>query len=641
MPPEDEASGKSRRSRQAATRPPKDSVRGKVRAHDPFELIRWLAYSQPDPRKALSELVQNSLDAGARRVRITRVRERGRPCLRIWDDGEGVIPDLTRLEALQYIATHIGHSRKRQLSPQERLTLMTQGQYGIGLLGFWCLGEMLEMRTAVPGGRPHRLILRRDSPDYVIEPIRSRLAMDERWTEVVVAGLHREALAALIGRRAADYLASELRGQLLAREVDVVVEDRMSRGRAQKILPVRPPRFLGERLPGLTLLDVPGYPAARLEVYLADAGEDGSNAPRLAVYAAGTLVAESFHELSPLGLDRPPWTDPRLTGLVDFPSFRVAPGSRRGVLPDDAAGAFSQALATIEPLLAAALDSLERRRAEVVDRVLIRDLQRAYRDFYRQRPRYEMLPVRSKDDRGAGPEGESPGAVGIAADLEEGDGTDDRPKVPATRTPLADLLPAGPLDRVRVTPSPIRVECSGRRGVRAHAQDAKGHAIEDPATYQWSVAGNVGTITEESPGHAVLIAAAHEADGRVAVTVRSQGREAHTEAEVMVVDEIRPARSGEGIPDPDFVNEPGGSWRSRFVDARWQINAGHRDYRAIAGRPALKLRYLAMLFAKEIVLRSSQDPRLDKPLEQLVEVAAYADRNMNERKTKRGPAEEG
>ena len=120
-----------------------------------------------------------------------------------------------------------------------------------------------------------------------------------------------------------------------------------------------------------------------------------------------------------------------------------------------------------------------------------------------------------------------------------------------------------------------------------------------------------------------------------------QGREAQADAEVMVLDEIRPARSGEGIPDADFVNGPGGSWRSRFVDARWQVNASHRDYRAIAGRPALKLRYLAMLFAKEIVLRSSQDPRLDKPLEQLVEVTAYADRNVNERKSRRGPSEEG
>ncbi len=97
--------------------------------------------SQPDPRKALAELVQNSLDAGARRVLVTRVRERGIACLRILDDGAGVIPELDRADALRYIATHIGHSRKRSLSPQERMALMTQGQYGIGLLGFWSLGQ--------------------------------------------------------------------------------------------------------------------------------------------------------------------------------------------------------------------------------------------------------------------------------------------------------------------------------------------------------------------------------------------------------------------------------------------------------------------------------------------------------------------
>jgi hypothetical protein len=116
-------------------KPASASLRGKVKPHDPFELIRWLAYSQPDPRKALAELVQNSLDAGARNVRITRQRVKGLPSLRIWDDGDGVIPEYERADALRFIATNIGHSRKRNLSLQERHTLMTQGQYGIGLLG--------------------------------------------------------------------------------------------------------------------------------------------------------------------------------------------------------------------------------------------------------------------------------------------------------------------------------------------------------------------------------------------------------------------------------------------------------------------------------------------------------------------------
>jgi hypothetical protein len=34
-----------------------------LRPADPFDLIRWLARSQSDPRKAVAELVQNSIDA--------------------------------------------------------------------------------------------------------------------------------------------------------------------------------------------------------------------------------------------------------------------------------------------------------------------------------------------------------------------------------------------------------------------------------------------------------------------------------------------------------------------------------------------------------------------------------------------------
>lgn len=251
--------GRRRRGAQGVTR-------GRVKVHDPFELVRWLALSQPDPRKALAELVQNSLDAGARSVRVVRQRRRGEPCLTIWDDGDGVIPELDRAEALKYVATHIGHSRKRTLTPQQRLELMTQGQYGIGLLGFWSLGEMLEIRSSMPGQRAHRLLLYRDRPDYTIEPLRGRLPLEERWTEVVVVGLHREAMPALLGRRAAGYLASELRGQLLERGVKLVVEDRMARGRAQKVIPVRPRRFLGERLPELDRLEVPGHPPVRLDL---------------------------------------------------------------------------------------------------------------------------------------------------------------------------------------------------------------------------------------------------------------------------------------------------------------------------------------------------------------------------------------
>lgn len=155
------------------------AARGRVKPHDPFELIRWFAYSQPDPRKALAELVQNSLDAGAARVRIVRIRERGVACLRVWDDGEGVIPSLDRVEALKDIATNI----------------------------------------------------------------------------------------------------------------DIHYEDRMARGTAQKSAPIRPVRFAGERLGGFDLLVVPEHAPIRLELYTTASGDKADEESRLAVCAAGTLVA--------------------------------------------------------------------------------------------------------------------------------------------------------------------------------------------------------------------------------------------------------------------------------------------------------------------------------------------------------------
>lgn len=614
------------------------SIRGKVKAHDPFELIRWLALSQPDPRKALAELVQNSLDAGARHIIVQRIREKGIPCLRIRDDGAGVIPEMERRDALQYIATNIGHSRKRSLSPQERLRLMTQGQYGIGLLGFWSLGDRLEMRTGVAGQKPQKLILHRDRPDYVIEALRGRLPLEERWTEVIVMGLNREAQSALSAARAADYLASELRGQLLARDVELLVLDRISRGRSRKQIVVRPPRFLGERIEGLGPIDVPDHSPIRLEVYLRHRSDRDEGDSGLGLYSVGTLVAGSFHELAALDLNHSPWTDDRLTGIVEFADFRVAPGSRRGILPDDAAAAFAGALRTLEPALNKILESLEQQRLAQQDRTLVRDLQKALKDFHRRRPRYAMLPVQQSSDVTTLPDGSGP-------DVPEDPRDEGRAEISET-APDVDgpipLFPPGPLTAVRISPAVVRMERDQTRRVRGDALDESGRRIERPVTFTWSVRDvDVRILSHEGPeGDSVdrvtLQAANESGSGFLRVTAEAGGLVATQEAELEVLDEL-PRRGGdEGIPKPEFIDEAGAPWRSRMQDGHWQVNTAHPDFRDINDQPTLKLRYLAMRFAKEVVQQSHNDIRLAEPLEQLIEVAAYADRRLTFRRGGRG-----
>jgi hypothetical protein len=55
----------------------RDPSRVRLQPADAFDLIRWLARSQSDPRKAVAELVQNAIDANASAIVVER-RRRGK-----------------------------------------------------------------------------------------------------------------------------------------------------------------------------------------------------------------------------------------------------------------------------------------------------------------------------------------------------------------------------------------------------------------------------------------------------------------------------------------------------------------------------------------------------------------------------------
>src|SRR5262249_38106220 len=152
---------------------------------------------------------------------------------------------LTRVDALEHLARNIGHSRKHNLSLEERRGAL--GRYGIGILGFWAIGEELELRTRVQGGGVLALVLRADQSGYQIVPSQYSGPMDgddplreETCTELVVRQIHAAALQALAGRKLQDYLAFELRGQLSERPVRLVVRDGLARGRSPRIFAVEP-----------------------------------------------------------------------------------------------------------------------------------------------------------------------------------------------------------------------------------------------------------------------------------------------------------------------------------------------------------------------------------------------------------------
>src|SRR5881397_1640492 len=117
-------------------------ARGKLKIGDDWNAITIIALSQSNPLKAIAELVENSIDAKARTVTITRGREHGHHFLAVRDDGEGVPRDEDGRPDFRYVATHICDSIKRRLKA-EGLGDGVQGEFGIGLLSFWTVGDTL------------------------------------------------------------------------------------------------------------------------------------------------------------------------------------------------------------------------------------------------------------------------------------------------------------------------------------------------------------------------------------------------------------------------------------------------------------------------------------------------------------------
>jgi hypothetical protein len=145
----------------------KESESGKLRIGDDWNAIRIIALSQGNPLKAIAELVENSLDAHAKTIAIIRGREHGEHYLTVKDDGDGFPPDPNGLPDFKYVATHICDSVKRRLKADGSGGGL-QGEFGIGLLSFWTVGDMLTMTSTGADQRVYQMVMSKGDPRYTV-----------------------------------------------------------------------------------------------------------------------------------------------------------------------------------------------------------------------------------------------------------------------------------------------------------------------------------------------------------------------------------------------------------------------------------------------------------------------------------------
>ena len=596
--------------------PRQRAAAGRLRIGDDWNAITIIALSQDNPLKAVAEFVENSIDAGACAITITRGRERGDHYLEIVDDGRGVAKDEDGAPDFRYVATHICDSLKRRLKSEGARGI--QGEFGIGLLSFWTVGEELAMSSAAADGRVLEMRMRRHDPSYTV--VRRASLLAEPGTRLKIRPLL-PGVRQLSGEKIQRYLASELRERIRQSGVRIRVVDRQAR----KDLPVEPRLFSGELLHHLP---VPAAPQGEVYVELYLNAADPAN--QVGLYRSGTRIVASLAHLE--AFQKTPWIEGCLQGIVDAPFLNLTPATRTGVIHDAALEGLVLALAPLEARLCELIEERRRAEDERSSRDTLKSIQRAFREAMLALPAedYDWFDVQAPRKQPAGKSAQAPSGGALE---NVGAVLPDESELLSPQRQFFEF--AGPLFSVRISPSACTVPVGARRTLRAVARDASRRSVSENVQYEWRVLEGAGRLEEGAAEYATFVAPEEPALVRVAVQARQGETLCDAGALITVTDILLPETrestgAAHGLPGYTLEHAPGQLWRSRLDTERnlIVINSGHRDYVFAARAKSLKLRYLVRLYSKEMVRRNFPGLRGEELLDRLIELSLYTEEHL-------------
>jgi len=608
----------------ARKRRKRNSTAGKLRIADHWNAISIIASSQANPLKAVAEFVENSIDAKAHQITITRGKKKGEFYLKVSDDGEGIPRNEQGAPDFRYVATHICDSIKRRLKAQGAKGI--QGEFGIGLLSFWTVGHNLTIACCGADGSVYEMTMTKDSPDF--ELLKKRVLIPFKGTDLTVYPLL-PGLRSMTGEKIQRYLASELRDRIKQSGVSITVVDRTSRTEHVVV----PRQFTGRLLHDLQP-DTTTRGDIYLELYLSDPG----SANQVGLYRRGTRVLSSITELDPF--QKEPWTAGYLQGIVDVPYLNLTPGTRHGIIYDDRFDNFCRALKPVEMKLQQIIEEQRRAEEERSSRQILRKVQRALREAFLRLPQeeYDWFDIQGRKSH----KRESPyleasviGAAGSEHDQQ-------------TKTPEAFLEPgaeedtqraffefAGPLFSVLIAPKSSVVSVGNHKKYRAICRDRSGRTVFENLVYRWEITSGEGHLKENDTESVVFIAPIEPCLTTLSLTVRQGDTECRDEALITVTDSLvdQPSGAGgtrKGLPGYTYRRAPGEMWRSRFdVDKNViVINNGHRDFVYASKHKARKLRYICRLFCKELIRHNFPGLKTDELLERMIELSLYTEEHL-------------
>ncbi|MBU0699524.1 MAG: ATP-binding protein [Pseudomonadota bacterium] len=602
----------------------KDTHAGKLRIADHWNAISIIASSQANPLKAVAEFVENSIDARARQIVITRGKKKGEFYLKVSDDGEGIPRDEQGLPDFRHVATHICDSVKRRLKIEGAKGI--QGEFGIGLLSFWTVGQNLAITCCGADGNTYEMTMAKNSPEFAV--FKRRVLIPFKGTDLMVYPLL-PGLRPLTGEKIQRYLAAELRDRIKESDVKIKVVDRTSRTEHVVV----PRQFAGRLLHDLRPAETaPGD--IDLELYLSDPGSGN----QVGLYRRGTRVLPSIIELD--HFQKEPWTAGYLQGILDAPFLNLTPGTRQGIIRDDRFDAFCRAMEPVEKHLQQVIAEQRKAEEERSSRQILRKVQRALKEAFLRLPQeeYDWFDLHgAKAQKKKDPLFSSESIIGGAreADRREGEAhetateSDDREEGP---TEFFEF--AGPLFSVLISPKSSVVPVDRRKKYRAVCRDRSRRTVCEGLAYRWEITDGDGQLQGDDGESVVFIAPSEPCLTTLRVIVRQKETECMDEALITITDSLVDQTAGtgtrKGLPGYTYRRAPGEMWRSKFdVDKNViVINNGHRDFVYAGKQKSRKLRYICRLFCKELVRHNFPGLQTDELLERMIELSLYTEEHL-------------
>ncbi len=125
---------------------------------------------------------------------------------------------------------------------------------------------------------------------------------------------------------------------------------------------------------------------------------DADASSHVGFYRAGTRVLESISALD--AFRNPPWISDRLQGIVDVPFLNLTPGTRTGIIHDDALEALKKSMAPMETALIKIIDEQRKAEESHASRKMLRTIQKAFAEALLALPaeEYDWFDIQRKNE---------------------------------------------------------------------------------------------------------------------------------------------------------------------------------------------------------------------------------------------------